>query len=306
MASKISALQHLGLIFESTYGTGLTPTFFVPTNDVKMIDDIKKIVDEGRRASVAKNFNVYDGVTSSSVDIGFDCYPDAVGYLLKAIMGQDTVTGTNPNYTHTFKMVNALAPSFTIAYFNAVLEHQLTGCLLTELTFKFDTEGVVDVSGKFVGQKSTVVANLTPAYTTTAPFMGWGSQLSIGGVSNTNLVGGEISFKRDTKLLYGANNSQNPNKYSSGRIDISGKLTFDVDDETELALLGGIDKTIVLTLNQNANTQLVFSFNSCDFAKATADTTQEFVRVDMEIMPLYNTTDAGLCTVTLKNAVATY
>jgi hypothetical protein len=304
--SKLTALQHLGLAFETTYGTAVVPTVWLPVNSVKPEDEIKKIQDEGRRANLSKVYQVYDSVTSSKTDIDMDCYPDALGYFLKAILGQDTVTGTNPNYTHTFKIVNALAPSLTLSYFNALAEHNIPGSLVSELQIKFDTEGVVSLSIKCLGQKSAVVTTTTPTYSTTAPFMGWGSQVQIGGVSNTNVVGGEITIKRDIKLLYGANNTQQPTKYSSGRIEIGVKLTFDVEDETELAMLGGTDKAVAVTLNQNANTSVAFQFNLCDVDKASIDTSQEFARVDMQLTPIYNTTDAGLCTITLKNQVATY
>lgn len=303
--AKLSALQHLGLAFESAYGTATTPTVWIPTTSVKPEDEIKKIQDEGRRANLSKVFNVYDGVTSSKVDVDFECYPDAIGYLLKAILGQPTTTGTG-NYTHTFKIVNALAPSLTLSYFNGIAEHAHAGSVINDLQFKFDTEGVVNASAKFIGMKSSVVATTTPSYSTIAPFMGWGTTLSIGGTSNSNVVGGEVTLKREAKLLYGANNSQAPNKYSSGRIELTGKLTFDVESENELNLLGGADTSLALTFNKDANTQMIVSCNTVDISKAIVDTSQEFVRVDLEFTALYNTTDAGIVTVTLKNAVASY
>lgn len=304
--AKLTALQHLGIAYESIYGTPVAPSFWLPMNSIKSEDEIKKVADEGRRANLSKTFQVYDSITSSKSDLDMNCYPDAIGYLLKAILGQDTVTGTTPNYTHTFKIVNALAPSLTLSHYNSIAEHQMAGSIIDEFQFKFDSEGMVSVGAKFVGQKSVVVSKSTPTYSTTTPFMGWGATLSIGGSSNNNLVGGEITIKRDVRLLYTATNSQTASKYSSGRISIGCKLTFDVEDETELAYLGGSDKSLLLTFNQNADTSLAFSFNTCDVEKAVVDTSQEFARVDMELTPIYNTTDAGLVTVTLKNQVANY
>lgn len=304
--AKLTALQHLGLAFETTYGTPVVPTVWIPVNSVKPQDSIKKVADEGRRANLTKTFQMYDSIASSKCDIDLECYPDALGYFLKAILGQSTVTGTTPNYTHTFKLINALAPSMTLSYFNSMAEHAMSGSVISEVAIKFDTEGVVSLSAKYEGKQSTVVTTTTPTYSTTAPFMGWGAQVSVGGSANTNVVGGEIVIKREVKLLYGANNTQQPTKFSSGRVSISLKLTFDVEDETELNMLGGTDKAVVITLNQNANSQAVFTFTSCDVDKTTVDTSQEFARVDMELTPLYNTTDAGPCQIVLKNQVTTY
>lgn len=305
--AKLSALQHLGLAYETTYGTGIAPTFFFPLNSVKHEDSIKKINDEGRRANLSKVFAVYDSVTSSTLDLELMVYPDAIGYLLKMILGQDTPTGTSPNYTHPFKLVNTLAPSATLSYYNGLAQHQIAGAIMSELSFKVDTESALTASAKFVGQKSTQITTVTPTFTTVNPFMGWQSSLTIGGTNNTNLVGAQINLKREAKLLYGANNSQTPNQYSTGRLDVTGKLTFDVNDEAELALLGTTpDKAIVLTLTQDANTSLAFQFTLPDITKANADTSQEFVRVDLDFTAQYNTTDAGPCLITLKNQVASY
>jgi len=304
--TKLAALQHMGLAFETTFGTKVIPTFWVPVNSVKPEDDVKKINDEGRRGNLSKVFNVYDGVTSSKVDISMDAYPDAIGYFLKGILGQDVVTGTTPNFIHPFKVVNAMAPSATLSYFNGVVEHGYGGSMITDLAFKWDTEGLLAMDAKFIGQKSAVVTTTIPVYSTVVPFLGYQASLTVGGASNTNVVGGEITLKRDCKLLFGANNSQAATKASSGRIEITGKLTFDVEDETELALLGAADVPIVLTFTQSTGVVLTFQFSLADIRKASIDTSQEFVRCDLEFDAYYNATDGGNCTITLKNAIATY
>lgn len=304
--AKLSALQHFGLAFETVFGTKVVPTVWIPVNSVKPEDDVKKINDEGRRANLTKLHQVYDGVTSSKVDISINAYADAIGYFLKAIIGQPVTTGVNPNYTHTFKIVNAMAPSTTLSYYNGAAEHAYGGSMITDVSFKFDSEGILAMDAKYIGQKSAVVTTTVPVYSTVAPFIGHQASLTVGGAANTNLVGGEINIKRDAKLLYGANNSQSPNKASSGRIEMSGKLTFDVEDEAELNLLGAADTAISLIFTQTANLNVEFKFTVADITKASIDTSQEFVRVDLDFEAIYNATDAGMGQVILKNAVATY
>jgi hypothetical protein len=305
--TQLSALQHLGLGFETTFGTKVIPTFWVPVNSCKPTDDIKKINDEGRRANLSKTFQIYDGIKSGKVDIGIDAYPDAIGYFLKALLGQDTVSGTNPNYTHKFTLVNAMAPSTTLSFFNGVAEHAYAGAYITDLGFKFDTEGVMTLDAKYTGMIGTVVTTTTPVYSTVSPFLGYQSSLTLNSVGDTNLVGGEITLKREVKLLYGANSTQQPSKASTGRVSCTGKLTFDIENEaTEYGLFGSADVPIVLTLAQNANTSIAFQFTTPDITKATIDSSQEFVRVDLEFEAYYNSTDAGPCTITLKNQVASY
>lgn len=304
---KLTALGHVGLAFEATYGTAVPPVAYIPYDSIKVEDDIKKVTDEGRRAVLSKEFAVYNATRSSKVEVDFNAYPDILGYLFKAFFGQDSVSGANPNYTHTFKVLNAADPSLTLSDYNAVTERQYAGSVLDELSLKFDTENVMKASAKFQGKASAIGTTTTPTFTQLTPFMGFQLTASIGGTANLNVVGGEVSFKQENKLLFTANNTQDPSKFAAGRMEASGKLTFDVEDESEYLLYtSGNQPSLSLTFAINANTSLQISFGKIDISKAPIDRSQEFLRVDMDFKALFNSTDNGMATVVLKNNVATY
>lgn len=304
---KLTALGHLGLAFETTYGTGQTPTVWTPYNSLKFSDDYKKVIDEGRRASMVKDFAVYNTTRSGSVEIEADVYPETIGYFLKAMLNNYTVTGSSAPYTHKFQVGNTLPPSMTLQEFYGPSERQYSGAVLEELGFKFDVENIVTFNAKFASKASTTVTNSTPNYTITNPFMGYTLTVKIGGSPNLNLVSGEFTIKRPVTLIYTANNTQDPSKFSAGRIEITGKMLFDIEDETELNYyLNAQQPSLQFTFTRDANTSLDIVFNKVDFTKATPDISQEYVRVDAEFRALYNTTDNGNTTITLKNAVTTY
>lgn len=306
--AKLSALGHIGLAFETAYGTGVSPIVYVPYDTVKVEDTIKKVTDDARRGgTLAKDFNVYNATQSGSVELDLDAYPSLIGYFLKGILGQDVVTGSAVPYSHKFQIVNALAPSMTLQDNNAMTERQYKGAVMSELSMKFDTEDVLKMSAKFLSFASQIVTATTPTADLEKPFMGFGLMATLNGSSNQNVVGGEIAIKREAKLIFGANNTQNPTKAATARIDVTGKLTLDVEDETEMNLyLAGSQPALDLKFNLDANDSLDISFGKIDITKATVDRSQEFIRVDLEFRALYNTTDAGNVTITLKNSVATY
>lgn len=305
--SKLTALGHIGLAFETTYGTAVVPTVFIPYETIKVEDDIKKVADEGRRAVLSKLFQEYASTKQSKVEVDFFAYPDVLGYFLKAMLGQYAVTGTGAPYSHKFTETITAILSTTLGDFNTVNERKYAGSVLDEFSLKFDTSGAVKASAKFQGKASVIGTTSTPTFTTLNSIMGFQLTAKIGGTTNLNLVGGEVSFKRDNKLLFTAQNTQDVTKFATGRIECSGKLTFDVEDETELLLyLNGTQPTLDLLFTYDANTSLDLSFGKVDITKATADRSQEFLRVDAEFKALWNTTDSGVATVTLKNAVATY
>lgn len=304
--SRLSALGHIGLAFETTYGTAVAPTVFIPYDTVKAEDDIKKVVDEARRAVLTKDFGVYNTTRQGKVEIDANVYPEILGYFLKGILGGYAVTGTGP-YTHTFTVANTLPPSFTISDYNSMTERQYAGAVISELGLKFDTENLMKLNAKFESKASVTTTTNTPTFSVTDPFRGFQATLKIGGSSNLNMVGGEVTIKRDVALLFTANNTQDPSKFSAGRIELTGKLTFDVEDETELNYyLQGTQPSLQFTFTRDANTSLDITCSKVDFTKATVDRGQEYVRVDAEFRALYNTTDNGMTKIQLKNSITTY
>lgn len=304
--SKISALGHLGVAMEATFGTAVPPTLYIPYNTIKVEDAIKKVTDDLRRGVLTKEFAVYNTTRSGTVEIDSMAYPDALGFFLKAVFGQDTVTGSSP-YSHKFTVANALCPSVTVQDYNAITERQYAGGLVQEVGLKFDSEKEISMSAKMISKASVTTTTTTPTISSVKPFLGFTAALKIGGTSNLNLVGGEVTFKREAQLIFGANNTQDPTKYVTGRIEVAGKLTFDVEDETEFLLYtNGTQPTLDILFTQDASNSLDLSFGKVDITKAVVDRSQEFVRVDIDFKGLYNTTDSGIATVTLKNAVASY
>jgi hypothetical protein len=196
----------------------------------------------------------------------------------------------------------------TLSDYDALSERQYSMGVLNELGFKFDTESIMKMSAKFVTKASTVVSQSTPTYSNAKPFLGYQLIGKVNGTQNVNLVGGEVNIKREgTKMLFTANNTQDPTKFATGRISVEGKLMFDVEDETELNYyLQGSQLQLDLLFTQDANTSLDFNFGLVDVTKADVDRSQEFIRVNLDFKALFNATNAGNIAVTLKNSVATY
>jgi hypothetical protein len=200
--------------------------------------------------------------------------------------------------------------SYTLSDYNVVAgaqERRYPGAIIDEVDLKFDDDGMMKVSAKYQSKISALTTKSTPTQNVIKPFQGWMASLTLGGVSNVNMLGGDLSIKRANQLIYAGNNSQDPTKYVTGRIEIHGKLTFDVDSEAEWLLYSnGTQQSIQIQFTIDANNSLTILLSKTDITKATIDRSNEFVRVDMDFKALYNATDAGLCQITLVNAVASY
>jgi hypothetical protein len=305
---KLTALGHIGLAFETTYGTAATPLVYFPYATVKADTQIKKITDDAVRTTLAQDYAVYNATQSGNLEIDGNVYSDNIGYFLKAILGQDTASGVSPNFTHIFKIVNAQSPSLTISDMNGISERQYLGSVMSELGFKFDTQDVFSYAAKLLSYPASApIAETIPAYAATTPFMGFQLTAKLGGAANLNLTGGEINIKRNTELIFTANNTVLPTKFNAGQIEVTGKMTFVPESDTEFGFyLNGTQQSLNLNLAINVNRSIDFTFNQVDFSNAQVDRSGEYAKISVDWRAVYNTTDAGNCTITLKNATATY
>jgi hypothetical protein len=302
-------LTWLGVAKEATYGTAVSPTFFPPFKDVKPEDVIDYIKDQGIRGAMALTYNVISGIQRSTMDISTEAYPDSLGLFLLAILGSDTVTGATSPYSHAFKLSRtAQPPSLTHSYYDGTAIRQFAGHIVEEVSLKWASNALLEVSVKSQGKVSTILGSaLTPTSTATTPFAGWQFTGTLGGTANLNLIGFDISLKRKLYVQHAANNSQNPTSIIAGGLEVTGKATFDKADDTELnAFLNNTQPSFVLTGTQpTSNYQLSINIGKCAFLKDPI-TAKEVVQGDVEFEAIDNTSNAGPVAITLVNGTASY
>lgn len=301
----ISALGYAGLAKESVWGTPVAANKWMPVKDHKFEEDIKTILDEGKRGIAAKDFGLYQGTKLATLEQGGDFYPDVPPNFLLGIMGSVATTGVGP-YTHTFSL-GATQPSLTVHDYDGLTERQFAGCLVDEFSMKFATdEGALSWSAKMKGKSPTSIAKSTPTFGTLNPILGWQASLNLNSIANTNLLGFELTCKRETKPVFGANNSQAPSKIHPGVLEVTGKISFDMAATTEYDLFGNnTQPPLALTLTSGANI-LVITMTKCAFEKANVDQGKEFVQVDASIRGIWNTTDSGPVKFAVTNSVVSY
>lgn len=303
---KLTGNQYLGFAKETAWGTGVVPTVWMPFDKAKGEEVVDSKKDEGKRAVLSKVFNTYPTTKKSSFDIDANFYPNELGFFLLSILGKDTVTGVSP-YVHKFQE-DAAQKSLTVQHFNGSDERRYAGMIVDEFSVKGDAEGVLTSSVKLQGKFPTVVTASTPTFgAALAPVVGAFCSCTIDAVANTNLFGFEVSIKRNNKLIFGANTTQDPTKAVQGTIEISGKLTFDVEDSAEMAKYEAqTSHVLVLTLGNTANNKAKITMSNVWIDKASFDDGQENLRVDWEFTAMYNTTDAGAVVFELTNTTVSY
>ncbi len=323
MAVQNSVRSYLGIAKETTKGTPVAPTAFIPVSigKVKPVDVIDPLYDDGLRGSMVKNYNYIQGRTRSTFDFGGPVFPDTFGWALGGIMGSVATTGSSAPYTHTISLKNASATgadaqptAFTLTDFYAANVRAYAGCQISDLTLNFSADGLMEYDAKATGWGSATASTPTPSFTTVLPTPSWQGTVTIAGTTVAYAVDGSLSLTRAVEPVYGLSNTQNPYSIFLGGLETTGSFTFVMETDAELTrYLTNTQPTITLDWSNGSGataTQIACTLTKGAYVAAAIDRGKEHVEISVDVTGLANTTDAGSTggyspiKWTLKNAIA--
>jgi Phage tail tube protein len=304
----LSSLQHLGVAKETVWGTGVVPAKYIPVTKVKPLDLRENVKDEAKRGVPSKTFGVIQTTQKGTIDIDTYLYCDEIGYFLLNLLGKDVVTGTGP-YNHKFSLdaTPTGTKSLSLQHFDGLNERQFAGAVIDEVKIKGDAAGIITVSVKVQGKLGVVVGTTTASIAPgLKPLVGANASLTVDTIANTNLFGFDITIKRDNRLVFGANTSPAPTKAVQGVVEVSGKLTFDIEDTTEYGKFDGGTHAIVLTLGGVATANAKITIPQLVVDKSSRDDGQSNLRVDWDFTAIYDVATTTPITVELNNSTVAY
>jgi hypothetical protein len=306
MAVQNSVRSYLGIAKEATKGTAVAPTDFIPVmvDSLKPVDIIDPLYDTGLRGSMVTNYNYIPGRTRSTFDFGGHVFADTIGYAISGIMGSVATTGSSAPYTHTVSLLNASATgadsqpiSYTLTDFYAANVRSYAGIQIHDFSLKFNADGMLEYDAKGTGWASATVSTPTPAFSTVLPTPVWRGTVSIGGSAVSYAIEGNIDIKRNVTPIYGISGTQNPYQIFVGGLEVTGKLNFVMENDTELTrFLTNTQPALVLNWAYGAGAsavQLQATITKGAYVAAAIERGNDFVTVSVDINGQANTTDAG-------------
>lgn len=323
MTVQNSVRSYLGIAKETTKGTAVAPTDFIPINisKVKPVDVIAPLYDDGLRGSMVKNYNYIQGRKNSTFDFGGAVFADTFGWALGGIMGSVATVGASAPYTHTVSLKNASAvgadaqpTSFTLTDFYSANVRSFAGCQIHDLSLNFSADGLMEFDAKATGWASETVSTPTPAFSTVLPTPVWQGTVSIGGVPVAYTTTGSLALTRSVEPIFGISSTQNPYQVFVGPLETSGNFTFVMENDTELTrYLTNTQPAITLDWSNGSGataTQISATITKGAYVAASVERGKDHVEISVDVTGLANTTDAGSTggyspvKWTLKNAVA--
>jgi len=306
MAVQQSVRSYLGIAKEATKGTAVAPTDFIPVSkdSLKPVDIVDPLFDTGLRGSNVLNYNYIPGRTRSTVDYGGAVFADTVGYAIAGLLGSVATTGASAPYTHTISLFNSLTSnvdvqpiSYTLTDFYAVDVRSYPGCQFSDFSLKFNADGMLEYDTKTTGYASELVSDPTPTFSTVLPTPVWRGTVSIGGSAVTTAMSGNIDMKRPATPIYGISNTQDPYQVFLGPLEVTGKITFVMENDSQLLnFLNNSQPAIVLNWAYGAGAaavQIQATITKGAYTAGVIERGEDFVQVTIDLNGQSNTTDAG-------------
>ena len=306
MSVQQSVRSYLGIAKEATRGTAVAPTDFIPVmkDALKPVDIVDPLYDTGLRGSNALNYNYIPGRTRSTVDFGGAVFADTVGYGIAGLLGSVATTGASAPFTHTISLFNSLASggdvqpiSYTMTDFYAVDVRSYPGCQFSDFSLKFNADGMLEYDAKSTGWASEVVSDPTPTFSTILPTPVWRGTVSVGGSTVATAMTGNIDMKRPATPIYGISNTQDPYQVFLGPLEVTGKITFVMEDDSQLLnFLNNSQPALVFNWAYGSGAsevQIQATLTKGAYTTGVIERGEDFVQVSVDFNAQANTTDDG-------------
>lgn len=322
MAVQASVRSYLGIAKEVTKGTPVAATDFIPVakDSLKPVDVIDPLYDQGLRGSNVLNYNYIQGRTRSTFDFGGAVFADTIGYAIAGLLGEVNTTGGSAPYTHDITLLNSLTSgvdtqpiSYTLTDFYAVDVRQYPGCQFSDFSLKFNADGMLEYDAKTTGWLSNTSSDPVPSFSTLLPTPVWRGTVSVGGSPVSTSMTGNIDMARPVTPIYGISNTQQPYQVFLGPLEVTGKITFVMENDSQLLnYLNNTQPALIFNWNYGTGAnevQIEATLSKGAYVAGAIERSDDFVKVTIDINAQSTTTDAGASggyapiKWTLKNAV---
>jgi hypothetical protein len=313
---KSSLLSFLGIAKEATFGTAVPPTAFIPVTNVTPKDSVTLLEDKGWRGSMVETYNKIAGPVTATLDFDGDVFPDTLGWMVTGILGDLTTTGASAPFTHAAAVLNSgtgQLPSYTLTDTYSVATRAYAGAKFSELSLKFNADGLLTYSAKATTFGSVTATLPTASFTGVQVQPGWVGVAQIGGVSQTGVLDAEVSIKRPVSIMNTVDGTQAPTNLWSGPVTVDGKMTLIMEDDSQLTnYLTQVQPSLDFNFSQGAGaaaTQVKLHMTKVAYSAADISRGKDYVEIPITFEALANSTDIGASggfspvKVTIQNAV---
>jgi len=165
MSIFIGRKIEVGVGIETTRGTKVNPTYWLPKYDVNIQNKSEYLNDEQSLGNIADSDDARIVGEISEGSISGKARDKSIGVILASVLGMPTTTTVEAGvYKHVFKMQNDNTnPSLTVEVKNPNEQLAYVLAMVNSLTLSAEVGGYVEFEGALTAKKGVTSSN-TPAY----------------------------------------------------------------------------------------------------------------------------------------------
>jgi hypothetical protein len=209
--------------------------------------------------------------------------------------------------THVFTQVRTLStvwPTYSFTTDDGQDQLGWPGQVMSDLQVKIDPKGFITLAPKYMGFPSAAQSTFAYAASTVQPIIGWGWTMANPGASSRGLTL-DFTFKRAVEAIQSSDGTQAPREVFAGAMEIDAAYKAVYDSANDMALFKqysqGVTSATVTQPVTSGGMSLQISMSKSGYTTGEADAATPYLQLTQAISGIANATDAGTCTVTLKN-----
>lgn len=320
MTKFVGRRGQLGIAIESTRGTPVSPTFWVPDASLSFHDVIEEAREEQGQGVIADSDAKYVVQKMGQGEVEAQIYDKALGVILSGLMGASPSTGGGPPYTHTYTLANTNQHKAISLYWkDPDRSYMFALGMLDTLKISVAPNGLVQWTLGYMSKTAKDWASQTPSYTSLGAK--WLHQhlavklaSAVGGLSAAtaiSLKSLELNIEKNT-VFDSVMGTVEPEDILNQQLSVSGSLELNLEDDTyRNYMLAGTYRAMELKLNGGTNSVLTFQFPRVDFSEWEPDySLNEIARQKLNFKANYDQANAldiiSTCTLTNTQASGSY
>lgn len=241
MAKIIGRTGAIGIAVESTKGTPVAPTFYVPVQSYSFDDKVEYIKNDSAMGRI-EEFNDADIVKEwAEGDFGGKIFIDSVGAELTAVFGASPVSAertTTDVYDHTYSLANNNDhASLSVSYVDDIQDVRSPFAMVNTWALEVAVDDYVKRTISLISKKSADVTN-TPAFTDEVEFIP--SMVSFKTATNAagldaataiNVLSFSMEIAKNAEALY-VLGSKEPEDIINKQFGVTGSVELYFEDES--------------------------------------------------------------------------
>lgn len=281
MTKFVGRRGQLGLAVESSRGTAVNPTFWVPESTMSFFDRDTEARETQGLGVIADGDSKYVVGKHGEGDIEAQVYDKALGVILTGLLGSSPTTGAGPPYTHTYTLSNSNQhKSVSLYWKDPDRSYMFKLGMMNTLKLDIKPNGLAQWTIGFMSKTAANWGDQTANYTSLgAKWLHQHLQFylaaTVGALPGTaiSLKSLELNIDKNA-ILDSVMGTVEPEDILNQQLSVSGSVELNLQDDTyRNYMLGGTYRAMEIKLNGGTNSIFDIIFPRVDFSAWEPDYT---------------------------------